>query len=71
MVKQYCNIVWGQMLLDLRVGHFIMYTNVKLLCSTPETNIIIVCVQLFATTCTVAHHTPLSMEFSRQVYWNG
>ena len=28
-------------------------------------------VQLFATLWTVAHPTPLSMEFSRQKYWNG
>ena len=28
-------------------------------------------VQLFATLWTVAHHTPLSMEFSRQEYWSG
>ena len=29
------------------------------------------CVQLFETTWTVAHQAPLSMEFSRQEYWNG
>ena len=29
------------------------------------------CVQLFATPWTVACQTPLSMEFSRQEYWNG
>ena len=29
------------------------------------------CVQLFATSCTVAHQLPLSMEFSRQEYWSG
>ena len=28
-------------------------------------------VQLFATLWTVAHHAPLSMEFSRQEYWSG
>ena len=28
-------------------------------------------VQLFETPRTVAHHAPLSMEFSRQEYWNG
>ena len=28
-------------------------------------------VQLFVTSWTVAHQTPLSMEFSRQTYWNG
>ena len=28
-------------------------------------------VQLFATPWTVAYYTPLSMEFSRQEYWNG
>ena len=28
-------------------------------------------VQLFATPWTVAHHTPLSMGFSRQEYWSG
>ena len=28
-------------------------------------------VQLFATPWTVAHQAPLSMEFSRQEYWNG
>ena len=27
-------------------------------------------VQLFATTWTVAHQAPLSMEFSRQEYWS-
>ena len=27
-------------------------------------------VQLFATTCTVAHQAPLSMEFSRKEYWS-
>ena len=29
------------------------------------------CVWLFATPWIVAHQTPLSMEFSRQQYWNG
>ena len=29
------------------------------------------CVQLFATPWTIAHQAPLSMEFSRQEYWNG
>ena len=29
------------------------------------------CVQLFASPWTVAHQAPLSMEFSRQEYWNG
>ena len=29
------------------------------------------CVQLFATPWTVAHQAPLSMEPSRQAYWNG
>ena len=28
-------------------------------------------VQLFDTPCTVAHQTPLSMEFSSQEYWSG
>ena len=28
-------------------------------------------VQLFATPWTVAHQTPLSMEFSRHEYWSG
>ena len=28
-------------------------------------------VQFFVTLWTVAHQAPLSMEFSRQVYWNG
>ena len=28
-------------------------------------------VQFFVTPWTVAHQTPLSMEFSRQKYWNG
>ena len=28
-------------------------------------------VQLFAALWTVAHQVPLSMEFSRQEYWNG
>ena len=28
-------------------------------------------VQLFVTPWTVAHHAPLSMEFSRQEYWSG
>ena len=28
-------------------------------------------VQLFATPWTVAHQVPLSMEFTRQEYWNG
>ena len=28
-------------------------------------------VHLFATPLIVAHQAPLSMEFSRQVYWNG
>ena len=27
-------------------------------------------VQIFVTPCTVAHQAPLSMEFSRQEYWN-
>ena len=29
------------------------------------------CVQLFSTLWTVAHHSPLSMGFSRQGYWSG
>ena len=29
------------------------------------------CVRLFATPWTAAHQAPLSMEFSRQEYWNG
>ena len=29
------------------------------------------CVQLFATSWIRAHQAPLSMEFSRQEYWNG
>ena len=29
------------------------------------------CVWLFTTSWTVAHQSPLSMEFSRQEYWNG
>ena len=29
------------------------------------------CVQLFATSWTVALQAPLSMEFSRQEYWSG
>ena len=29
------------------------------------------CAQLSATLWTVAHQAPLSMEFSRQEYWNG
>ena len=29
------------------------------------------CVRLFATLWTVAHQVPLSVEFSRQEYWNG
>ena len=29
------------------------------------------CVQLFATPWTVAHQAPLSMEFSRLLYWSG
>ena len=28
-------------------------------------------VSLFAILCTVTHQAPLSMEFSRQEYWNG
>ena len=28
-------------------------------------------VQLFTTSWTIAHQTPLSMEFSRQEYWSG
>ena len=28
-------------------------------------------VRFFATLWTVAHHTPLSMGFSRQEYWSG
>ena len=29
------------------------------------------CVQLFATPWTVAHQAPLSVGFSKQIYWNG
>ena len=29
------------------------------------------CVQLFVTLCTVAHQSPLSMGFPRQEYWSG
>ena len=30
----------------------------------------LICVQLFVTSCTVAHQGPPSMEFSRQEYWS-
>ena len=30
-----------------------------------------ICVQLFVTLCTIAGQVPLSMGFSRQVYWSG
>ena len=32
---------------------------------------VLCCIQLFATSWTVAHQAPLSMEFSRQEYWSG
>ena len=32
---------------------------------------LISCVRLFVTAWTVAHQTPLSMEFSRKEYWIG
>ena len=28
------------------------------------------CVRFFVTLCNVAHHTPLSMGFSKQGYWS-
>ena len=31
----------------------------------------LICVQVFATTWTVAHQAPLSMGSSRQEYWSG
>ena len=34
-------------------------------------NYSLTCVQLFATSLTVAHQAPLSLEFSRQEYWSG
>ena len=33
--------------------------------------VVLSCVRLFATPWKVALHAPLSMEFSRQAYWNG
>ena len=32
---------------------------------------VLCCIQLFATSWTVAHQAPPSMEFSRQEYWSG
>ena len=32
---------------------------------------VLICIQLFVTSWTVIHQTPLSMEFSRQEYWSG
>ena len=31
---------------------------------------LLICVEFFATPCTLAHQAPLSMEFSRQEYWS-
>ena len=31
----------------------------------------LICVQLFSSPWTIAHHTPMSMGFSRQEYWSG
>ena len=33
--------------------------------------LLLICVQLFVTPCTIAHQTPLSMGFPRQEYWSG
>ena len=33
--------------------------------------VVLFCIQLFATPRTIAHQAPVSMEFSRQEYWNG
>ena len=61
---------------------FISYRNTKIKHFLPQNNICILCVekckcqlfshvQLFGTSWTTACQTPLSMEFSRQEYWNG
>ena len=34
-------------------------------------SVIVSCFQFFVTSWTIAHQTPLSMEFSRQEYWSG
>ena len=31
---------------------------------------LLICVEFFATPCTLARQAPLSMEFSRQEYWS-
>ena len=36
-----------------------------------ERNVVLSQARLFETPCIVAHQAPLSMEFSRQDYWNG
>ena len=33
--------------------------------------LLLICVQLFVTPCTITHQTPLSMGFPRQEYWSG
>ena len=43
---------------DLPGIHFLIYVMLS-------------CVQLFVTLCTVAHQSPLSMGFPRQEYWSG
>ena len=41
--------------------------HARLPCPSPTLS----CVQFFATSWSIAHQTPLSVEFPRQEYWNG
>ena len=56
------------------MGNSIKNTTVSNLRGLPAINtcvFVLSRVRLFVTLWTVAHQTPLSMEFSRQDYWSG
>ena len=56
----------------LSVGVHIQKMNIIVVTNLWALNACVLsCVWLFATTWTVAHKAPLSMEFSRQEYWSG
>ena len=50
---------------------FVQHENYVLLFPWKWKCLLLSLIWLFATTWTVAHQAPLSMEFSRQVYWIG
>ena len=44
---------------------------VNLILYRKKVKVLVSCVRLYVTPYTVAHQDPLSMELSRQKYWNG